>query len=89
MHAMMRPRRCKRASDNDQTRKWFQVAATSLALVGLVLGPIAWVREKQPPLSGSAMAICTVAIFWHYVVLGIAIGVAVVVVLMLLSIVTQ
>jgi hypothetical protein len=73
----------------DHTAKWCKVSSISFALIGLVLGPIAWVREKQPPLSGTAMTICTIAIFWQYVVLGIAIGVAVVVVLLLISSLAQ
>ena len=65
--------------------KTFTIAAVCCSLIGLTLGPISWAREKQPALSGSAMAISCLAIVWQYVVVGILIGVAIAVVLLLVS----
>lgn len=72
-------------NDGDRLLKWFTIAAVSCSLIGLILGPISWAREKQPALSGSAMGICCLALVWHYVVMGIAVGVAVAVIVILLS----
>ena len=85
--AMGDPPAVDRQTTDDRGRllKYFTIAAISCALVGLVLGPVAWVREKQPALSGSAMAICCVALLWEYIIIGIAVGVAVVIVVLLLG----
>ncbi len=63
----------------------FAIASASFALLGLLLGPIAWARERHPALAGWAMAICCVALVWHYIVAGIVVGVIIVVVLMMLA----
>ena len=59
--------------------------SASFALVGLLLGPVAWARERHPALAGSAMAICSVALLWHYILAAIIVGVVIVVVLLFLS----
>jgi hypothetical protein len=63
----------------------FTFTAICCSLVGLILSPIAWVREKQPFLSGSAMSICCLALFWQYIVLGVVTAVTIVLVILLLS----
>jgi hypothetical protein len=65
--------------------KMFTISAVCCSLIGLILGPISWAREKQPALSGSAMGICCLAIVWQYVVMGILIGVAIAVLLIVIS----
>ena len=65
--------------------KWFTISAVAVALLGLVFGPLAWIHEKQPALSGSAMALCCAALVWQYVLLGIMIGTGIAVVLILFS----
>jgi hypothetical protein len=74
---------------NDQERDhWlrnFTLAAVSCALLAAVLGPIAWTREKQPAIAAPALVIATIALTWQYIVFGIAVGVAIVVVLFLIS----
>lgn len=69
----------------EATIRQFTFAAICCSLLGLVLGPIAWVREKQPFLSGTAMSICCLALFWEYIVIGVATAVGIVLVIMLLS----
>jgi hypothetical protein len=61
------------------------VAAIGCAAVALVLGPLAWAREREPVVAGSAIAISCVAITWHYVVLGVAVGVGMAVFLVVLT----
>jgi hypothetical protein len=75
----------KRRIDRDQWLKWFTISAVSCSLIGLILGPISWAREKQPALSGTAIGICCLALVWQYIVIGIAVGVAVAVLLIVLS----
>jgi hypothetical protein len=69
----------------DRLLKWFTISAVSCSLIALILGPIAWVREKQPAISGSAIAISCFAILWQYIIIGIIVGVAVAVFLIVLT----
>ena len=48
----------QRAMDRDHLLKWFTITAVSCSLAGLTLGPVAWAKEKQPVLSGTAIGIC-------------------------------
>lgn len=66
-------------------RRGFDLSAAGLAICGMVLGPVSWAREKRRALSGSAMGICVLALVWQYVVIGIALGVAVAVLLIVLG----
>jgi len=61
--------------------RWLMLASAGLALFGLMIGPIAWVRERHPALAGFAMAISGVALFWQYIVIGVVVGIIVVIVL--------
>lgn len=65
--------------------RFFTLAASSFALLGLILGPIAWTKEKQPALSGSAIGICCLALMWQYLLAGIVLGVAIAVLLVVLK----
>ncbi len=65
--------------------KTFRISAVACALIALVLGPIAWVRETQPALSGTAMGIACLALIWQYILIGIIVGVAIAVLLFVLS----
>ncbi|NQT93813.1 MAG: hypothetical protein HQ559_13725 [Lentisphaerae bacterium] len=56
------------------------IATLATAIVAIVLGPISWVREKQPVLSITAMALGAVALAWQYVLIGITAGIAIVIV---------
>lgn len=75
----------QRPMDRDHLLKWFTITAVSCSLAGLILGPVAWAKEKQPALSGTAIGICCLALVWQYVVIGIATGVAIAVLLILIS----
>jgi hypothetical protein len=57
----------------------FWVAALVAGILGLILAPLAWVREKQPILSGAAASLCAVGLLWHYVVIGVCLAIAIVV----------
>ena len=54
------------------------MATIGAAILGLVLGPVSWVREKQPILSCSAMGLSAAALLWHYILIGVAVAVAVI-----------
>ncbi len=71
--------------DRNRLLKWFTLSAVCFSLVGLVLGPISWARERQPAISGSAIGVCCLALVWQYVVIGIAVGVGIAVLLIVLS----
>ncbi len=55
------------------------------SLLGLLVGPIAWVREQQPILSGTAMSICCVALLWQYLILGVVAGIALGIIVVIVS----
>ncbi len=65
--------------------KSFAIATAIVALVGLVLGPLAWARERQWRLAAPGMGLCFLALTWQYVILGIAAGVAAAFFLLILS----
>ena len=55
--------------------KPYRVASLVIAIVGLCFGPIGWVRERPPLLPVSGMAMCVLALFWYWIVLGIMLAV--------------
>lgn len=73
-------------SEHDATQqqlKPFQVASLVIAILGLCLGPIGWLRERPPVLPVCGMGLCAVALLWYWIVLGIALGVAIFIFFML------
>jgi hypothetical protein len=61
------------------------IATIATAILGLIVAPISWVREKQPILSCSALGLCAAALLWHYILIGVAAAVGIVVVGFLLA----
>lgn len=55
--------------------KPFRVASMAVAILGLAIGPIGWLREKPPLLPISGMCLCGVALLWYWIVLGVMIAV--------------
>ncbi len=73
---------------NDPLR-WFTIAAIGCSLIGLVLSSLAQIRERHTVLTVVSMACCVAAITWQYVAVGIAVGVAAAVFLVVLAILAQ
>jgi hypothetical protein len=66
--------------------KPYQISAVILALAGLITGPLAWTSARRSrPLVVSGVTCCCAAILWHYVVAGLIVGVAVAILLFILS----
>jgi hypothetical protein len=66
--------------------KPYQIAAVIFALAGLITGPMAWsTARRSRPLVVSGVTCCCAAILWHYVVAGLIVGVAVAILLFILS----
>jgi len=66
--------------------KPYQIAAVIFALAGLITGPMAWTSARRSrPLVVSGVTCCCAAILWHYVVAGLIVGVAVAILLFILS----
>jgi hypothetical protein len=61
------------------------IATWATAILGLVLAPFSWVKEKQPVLSCSAIVLCAVALAWQYVLVGVAVGVAIAILAVIVS----
>lgn len=66
-------------------RQAYRMFTATIALIGLAAGPLAFWRESAYALSGPGMAFCFLALTWQYIMAGIVIGVAVLVVLLILS----
>ncbi|MCA9144420.1 MAG: hypothetical protein H6821_00315 [Planctomycetaceae bacterium] len=58
-----------------QRLKPYRVASMGIAIVGLCIGPIGWIRERPPLLPVSGMAMCVVALFWYWIVVGVMLAV--------------
>lgn len=71
--------------DTLERRQTYRMLIAAIALVGLAAGPLACWRESAYSLSGPGMAFCFLALTWQYILAGLAIGVAVVVVLIIAS----
>lgn len=65
--------------------KALHISSAILAVAGLFLGPLAWYRERRYVLAGPGMGLCCIALVWQYLLLGIMIGAAAAVLLMLLA----
>jgi hypothetical protein len=66
--------------------KPYQISAVIFALAGLITGPVAWTSARRSrPLVVSGVTCCCAAILWHYVVAGLIVGVAVAILLFILS----
>lgn len=61
------------------------IATTIIGLAGIAMGFIAAWRERSYVLGGPAVALCSVALLWHYIVLGITIAVVVVFLIIILA----
>jgi hypothetical protein len=65
--------------------KWFLVSAIALAIPTIVVGAVAWHSERHRAIASTGMALGVMAIAWQYIIFGIAIGVALAIILILLS----
>jgi hypothetical protein len=65
--------------------KPFRAASLAVAIFGLCLGPIGWMRERPPVLPVCGMSLCAVALFWYWIVLGIMLAAGLFIVWMLLG----
>lgn len=63
------------APATQQRLRPYRVASMSIAIIGLCCGPIAWLRERPPVLPMFGMAMCAVALFWYWIIFGIALAV--------------
>lgn len=65
--------------------RWFTIAAIACGLLGIAFSAFSYTIEKQHAVAVTAMGCCVAAITWQYVVAGIMMAVAFVVILMLIS----
>ena len=63
----------------------FRVSGAGLALLGLTVAPFAWRHRRNRPLAVAAVGLCCLALTWQYVVVGIAVGAAIAILLIILS----
>src|SRR5438309_646092 len=74
------------AAEPEPTRgKPFTIAGTVCSLSGFVLGPFAWLRRRQRSLAGCSLMLCCAALVWQYVLIGVAAGVGLAVLLLILA----
>lgn len=60
-----------------QRLKPYRVASMGIAIIGLCFGPIGWIRESPPLLPVSGMAMCVLALFWYWIVVGVMLAVVI------------
>lgn len=61
------------------------VGGLSTALLGLLVSPIAFTRRRDRSLALSGAVLCCAALTWQYIMIGLAIGAAIAILLLLLS----
>ncbi|QDU91605.1 hypothetical protein Pla175_50350 [Pirellulimonas nuda] len=61
------------------------IITTLVALAGIAVGVIASWRERSYLLAGPALALCSVALLWHYILIGVTVAIAVLIIVALLS----
>jgi hypothetical protein len=67
------------------TSKVVYIATSLVALAGIAVGLVASWREQSYLLGGPAIVMCSAALLWHYIVLGVAVGFAIFVLFIFLS----
>lgn len=65
--------------------KPYKLSAVILALTGLIVAPMSWRSRNGRPLAVTGVVLCCAAIFWHYIAVGVAAGVAVGILLLILG----
>ena len=68
-----------------QRLKPYRVASMAIAILGLCFGPLAWIRERPPLLPVSGMAMCVVALFWYWIVVGVMLAVMIFIIFAILA----
>lgn len=77
------------ADRGSEILRWTTIGSIALGILGLVLGPIAWAKDRRHELPGCAIAMSLLAMFWPYIAAGVLLGVTIVVVVILLLIVAS
>ncbi|HEX8913016.1 MAG TPA: hypothetical protein VF796_11700 [Humisphaera sp.] len=62
-----------------------RVAGMACAIAGLGVTPFGWMRRRQRTLAGTAALLCCAALAWQYVLVGVAVGVAVAILFVILA----
>ena len=62
----------------------FFIATAGSAVLAILLASFSWVRENEPRLSITAMVLSVLALTWQYVILGVILGVAAIIVCVIL-----
>jgi hypothetical protein len=68
---------------------WFMISAVGAALAALLIAAIAQIRERHTGITVCSMGVAAAAITWQYVAIGIAVGAAAAVFLVLIAILGQ
>lgn len=61
------------------------ISTTVAALIGIAVGLVASWRERSYMLGGPAVALCSVALLWHYILIGVVVAVAFIIIVALLA----
>lgn len=64
--------------------RWLTISAIGCALIGLVAATVGHLRERHTILTVTSMGCCAAAITWQYVAIGIVVGVALAVLVIVL-----
>lgn len=69
----------------DQKMKRFTLAAIACSILGFILIPFAWTRERRQSFAVTAILLCCIALTWQYFVIGVVVGVGISVLMLALS----
>ncbi|MEZ5939872.1 MAG: hypothetical protein R3C18_00685 [Planctomycetaceae bacterium] len=64
---------------------WLTMAAIVSALIGIVVATVGQIREHRPRVMAGTLTCCVAALTWQYFVMGIVVGVAILVLLLILA----
>lgn len=65
--------------------KWFTISAIGVAILSMFISTLAQKFEKHTVLTTSAVSLSVAAITWQYIIIGIVIGAAIAILLVILS----
>lgn len=69
----------------DQKMKRFTLAAIACSILGFILIPFAWTRERRQSFAVTAILLCCIALTWQYFVIGVVVGIGITVLMLALS----
>jgi hypothetical protein len=75
------------AIPNEKPTRWYTVASVCVALAGVGVAVLGYYRERIRSMAVCSLACCGMAILWPYILTGVAVGVGIIMVMILVWII--